>query len=131
MDKILVVEDDPAIARMFQRILKLGGRYEVAHATNGKLGLDLARSLKPDLILLDIMMPEMNGLDVLDALRADDELGQIPVLVLTNLAGDQNVSIAVEKGAVGYMVKSDSDPSDLLAAVQGILGALRDEHYSK
>jgi len=124
MPKILLVEDDPSIARMLIRILTLGGHYEAVHAAEGKTGLELALSISPDLILLDIMMPEMNGMEVLDALKANATVSHIPVLMMTNLGSEQNAHLALEKGAVDYVVKSDVDPQEVLATIQKYLQPL-------
>lgn len=125
VDTILLVEDDPAIARLFLRVFRLDGTYELHHAANGKEAIAMARRSKPDIMLLDIMMPEMNGLEVLDALQKDPETRGIPVAVMTNLVGDENVNVATRKGAFAYLVKSSIEPDDLVEKIRSMLTLLR------
>lgn len=81
--QIVIVEDDPNAARLLRRILDSRGKYQIYHAADGKYGLELIRQKKPDLVLLDLMMPEMDGFTVLDRLKAESGLKHIPVVVLT------------------------------------------------
>jgi CheY-like chemotaxis protein len=119
---ILIVEDDPLMSRMYQKIFTFE-KYDVAMAGDGEQGLDKARQIKPTLILLDIMMPKMNGLQVLDKLKADPELKGIPVIMLTNLAGEKDAENALMKGAVKYIVKSEYEPKKVVEMVQEIIAA--------
>lgn len=120
MAKILIVEDDPLMSRMYQKIFTFEG-YEVEMAGDGEAGLEKARTVKPTLILLDIMMPKLNGLQVLDKLKADPETKTIPVVMLTNLAGQQDAETALEKGAVKYIIKSEYEPKQVANMVKEIL----------
>lgn len=90
-------------------------------ATNGEEGLAKARSVKPDLILLDIMMPKLNGLEMLRQLKAIPDVEKIPVVVLTNLSGDADAETALQEGAVKYIVKSDYKPKEIFNIVDGIM----------
>ncbi len=119
---ILIVEDDPLMNRMYQKIFKFE-QYDVQTATNGEEGLDKVRQLKPTVILLDIMMPKMNGLQVLDKLKSDPEVKNIPVIMLTNLAGEKDAETALLKGAVKYIVKSEHDPKQVVNVVKEIIAA--------
>ena len=103
---ILLVEDDPLILRMYQTKLTNDG-YKVNTAFNGEEAIIQAKKEKPDLIFLDVMMPKMNGVETLKALKGDPQTAQIPVIILTNL-GDKTDDIqkAKELGALDYMVKS-------------------------
>jgi len=126
MIKILIVEDDPLMSRMYQKIFKFEG-YDVDFATNGEEGFEKVKTVKPTLILLDIMMPKMNGLQVLDKLKMDPELKSIPVIMLTNLAGTQDAESALAKGAVKYIIKSEFEPKQVVNMVKEILaGYTRD-----
>lgn len=120
MAKILIVEDDPLMNRMYQKIFTFE-KFEVDMAHDGEEGLEKARSGKPTLILLDIMMPKLNGLQVLDKLKADPETKAIPVVMLTNLAGQQDAETALEKGAVKYIIKSEYDPKQVTNMVKEII----------
>lgn len=127
MAKILIIEDDPLMLRMYQKIFKFEG-YTVVVAANGEEGIDTARKEKPTLILLDIMMPKMNGLEVLDKLKLDPNTKKIPVVMLTNLAGSHDAEKALTLGAVKYIVKSEYDPKQVTNMVKEILaGYTRDD----
>jgi twitching motility two-component system response regulator PilH len=127
MAKILITEDDPLMSRVYQKIFTFEG-YEVITAANGEEGLEKARTEKPTLILLDIMMPKMNGLQVLEKLKIDPETKKIPVIMLTNLAGQQDAENALEKGAVKYIIKSEFEPKEVAAMVKEVLsGYTRNE----
>jgi len=124
---LLIVEDDPLMSRMYQRIFTFEG-YDVDMASNGQEGLEKARANKPTLILMDIMMPKMNGFEALDKLKADPITKNIPVIMLTNLAGQQDAETALSKGAVKYIVKSEYEPKQVANMVKEILaGYTRDE----
>ncbi len=122
MTKILIVEDDPLMLRMYQKIFTFEG-FEVEIAGNGEEGLDKVRTLdpKPSLIMLDVMMPKMNGLQVLEKLKLDPALQATPVIMLTNLAGQQDAETALAKGAVRYIIKSEHKPKDVAMMVKEIL----------
>lgn len=117
---ILITEDDPLMSRLYQKIFTFEG-YAVELAHDGQEGLDKARNLKPTLILLDVMMPKMNGLEVIDKLKADPETRSIPVVMLTNLAGQQDAETALAKGAVKYIIKSEHQPNEIADMVKEVL----------
>ncbi len=120
--KILITEDDPLMSRMYQKIFTFEG-LEVVMAADGQEGLDKAREIKPTMILLDIMMPKLNGLQVLEKLKADPETKAIPVIMLTNLAGQQDAENALAKGAIKYIVKSEYEPKQVADMVKELLSA--------
>src|SRR4030042_1230582 len=120
MAKILIVEDDELVARMYQQAFSASG-LEVEAAVNGREGLRKAEASTPDLILLDIMMPEMNGLEVLTALKQNEDLKAVPVIMLTNLSGTQDAQKAKELGALDYLVKSALKPREVVEKVKKIL----------
>lgn len=120
MAKILLIEDDPLVVRMYQKVMSFEG-FSIESAANGREGLKKAKEYKPDLIFLDIMMPKMNGIEVLEHLKADPELKHIPVIILTNLSGTHDAENALSKGAVFYMVKSEYKPKDVAAKAKEYL----------
>lgn len=127
MVKILIVEDDPLMLRMYQKIFSFEG-YEVVTAIDGEEGLQKARQENPTLILLDIMMPKMNGLQVLEELKSDPSTSKIPMVMLTNLAGTQDAETALSKGAVKYIIKSEYEPRQVADMVKEVLaGYTRNE----
>lgn len=127
MAKILIVEDDPLIIRLYEKIFTFEG-FEVALATDGEEGFAKALSEKPTLIVLDIMMPKMNGLDLLLKLKNDPQTQKIPVVMLTNLAGSHDAERALSDGAVKYIVKSEFTPKQVVNMIKEILaGYTRNE----
>jgi len=103
-------------------------KYEVDIAHNGKDGLEKLKKNRPSLILLDIMMPKMNGIDVLREMKADPRYKGIPVVMLTNLSGSKDVEEALSLGAVKYIVKSKYKPKEVVAQIKEILaGYTRNE----
>lgn len=128
MTKVLIIEDDPLMSRMYQKIFTFG-KYDVAVAADGEEGLvKVKESPAPTVILLDVMMPKMNGMQVLEKLKADDATKHIPVIMLTNLAGQQDAETALSKGAVRYIIKSEHEPKEVFDIVQGIIaGYTRNE----
>ena len=127
MAKVLIIEDDPLMSRMYQKAFAFE-QMEVEVAVNGMEGLEKVRTFQPTLILLDVMMPEMNGLQVLEKLKADPATQAIPVIVLTNLAGTQDAETALTKGAVKYIIKSEHEPKKIVDMVKEVLqGYTRNE----
>jgi len=127
MAKVLIIEDDSLMSRMYQKIFTFQN-YEVEVAADGEEGLAKVASVHPTIILLDVMMPKMNGLQVLEKLKANEETKNIPVIMLTNLAGQQDAEAALAKGAVKYIVKSDHEPKEVADMVDEIIaGYTRNE----
>ncbi|OGC98043.1 hypothetical protein A2634_02655 [Candidatus Amesbacteria bacterium RIFCSPHIGHO2_01_FULL_48_32] len=122
MARILIVEDDPLMSRMYQKIF-IFEKYDVDMAANGEEALEKIRTNRPTLILLDIMMPKLNGLQVLDKLKSDPDTKAIPVVILTNLASEKDAENAMLKGAVKYIVKSQYEPKQVSDMIKEILSA--------
>lgn len=116
MKKILIIEDQAPMRRNIALMLELEG-YEVLTAENGKVGLELARSSKPDLVLCDVMMPEMDGYGVIQGLRADKETATMPFVFLTAKGDKPDVRIGMNFGADDYLTKPVVR-DDLLATIQ-------------
>ncbi len=119
--KVLIIEDDGFLASIYAQKLELEG-FEVAFATNGEDGLKLAQKDHPDLILLDLLMPKMDGFEVLEKLKADAALQGIKVLVLSNLGQKEDVERCLKLGAVGYIIKAHSLPGETVKRIKEILG---------
>jgi putative two-component system response regulator len=117
MTKILIVEDDPVMVRMYRQAFEHEG-MEVTVANDGLEGLAAAKSFKPDMIVLDIMMPTMSGMQVLDALKAEPETERIPVLVFTNLSGRQDLDEVLAKGAIAAVEKAEKTPKQIVEMVR-------------
>jgi len=115
--KIAIIEDDQAISQMYRFKFEAEG-YTVDTAENGKLGLEMAEKMKPDIILLDLMMPEMNGDEMLDALRKTTWGKNIKVIILTNM-GEQEIPEEVKKlGVAAVILKADMTPRQVAELVK-------------
>lgn len=121
MAKILFIEDEPALQKALGDFLRSHG-YEVLSALDGEQGLAEVRRAHPDLVLLDLILPRLHGLDILQAMRDDPLLSAIPVVILTNVESSESVERAVELGAKAYLVKTDYALEEVLAKVQSVLG---------
>ena len=115
--KILIIDDEPAVLKMYSIALKDAG-HEVITASNGTDGLDQAASFKPDIILLDIIMPSMNGFDVLADLKRNPETQAIPVILITNLPETTSGEKARGLGAADYLVKAEVEPKELTRLIE-------------
>jgi len=115
---ILIIEDDRFIGEMYVRSIKKAG-YDIDWMVDGNDGLIAARNKVYDLILLDVMLPERRGTDILDALRGgkEDLIPHTKVLVLTNFEQDDESRMAMEKRADGYLIKAEITPSKLLSVI--------------
>ena len=117
--KILVVEDEADFSRALQAVLEHEG-FEVHTATTGKEGLTLAKSLTPDLIILDVMLPELDGYKVCRLLKYDERYKKIPIIMLTARAQEEDKILGKQTGADVYMVKGQG-PELLIEQVKAIL----------
>ena len=122
MKKILFVEDEFELQKSVSDFLKKQG-YEVVHALDGEIGLNLAKTEKPDLVLLDIILPKRDGFDVLNKIKEEEGTKNIPVIVLTNLENPEDVEKSLSLGATTYLVKSDHDLEDILEKIRQIIGS--------
>ncbi len=122
MPKLIVfVEDDPTLQKTLGRALEQEG-YEVQSALDGQNGLALVKRIKPDLVLLDLILPKMDGFEVLKNLKQNEETKDIPVIVLTNLESPQDVEKAISEGATNYLVKANYELADVIKKVKGVIG---------
>ena len=114
--RVLLAEDDRFLRKAAETALKRHG-FTVVPAGDGEEALRLARAEPPDLVLLDLIMPKMQGFEVLRALKADPGTAPIPVVILSNLGQDGDVKQAMEAGAAGYFVKANLSLQDLVKRV--------------
>ena len=117
---ILVIEDEGALQKTLEDVLTQEG-YEVLQALNGEVGLRTAEEKLPQLIFLDLMLPKMNGFDVLAKLKEIEETKNIPIIVLTNLEDMEDIQKAIDLGATTYLVKSNYSLEDIVAKVKDSL----------
>ena len=118
--KVLMIEDEQALQQILGDLLTSEG-FEIVQAYDGEAGLAMAKSEKPDLILLDLRLPKKDGFEVLKDLRADENLGNTPVVVFTNLESAADIDKALEAGATTYIVKANYELSDILAKIRSLL----------
>jgi len=122
MSKILIIEDDAPYRKIYSRKFEVAG-HQVETAENGAIGLQKVKTFQPDIVLTDLMMPQVDGFQVLDALKADPQFANIPVVVLTNLSTSDDAQKVIQKGAAAIMVKSNSEPNEIVEKVTAILAA--------
>jgi len=118
--KVIIVEDEPVFRLIYKGVLENAG-YKVLEAEDGVKGLEMIKNEKPDVVLLDLILPRMGGYEVLKKLREDKQLSSIPVIILSVLGGEENVEKAMELGVVHYRVKGDSSPTNILNTIQTLL----------
>ena len=120
MKKILFIEDEAALQKTLGESLRNKG-YEVQSATDGEVGLRLATTIHPDLVLLDLVLPKIYGLDVLKKMRQSKEAKDIPVIILTNLENIGEVEKAVELGATTYLIKANYNLDEIIKKIENLL----------
>lgn len=120
MSKVLIIEDDPPYRKIYKRKFEVSG-YTVEVAENGAEGLEKMHSFMPDIVFVDLMMPKMDGFQVLDGAKADPKIQHIPIIVLTNLSTSDDAAKVMQKGAAGVLVKSDTEPNDIVAKAGEVL----------
>ena len=120
MKKVLLIDDDEVFLKTVIDALS-AENYEVITAKDGKEGLQVTKRRKPDLILLDVLMPEIGGMNFLKIIKEDEELNKIPVLVASNLTSMSHVEEGVALGARGYIIKSDESLKTIVDTVKSII----------
>jgi len=119
--KVLIVEDDNFVAEVYStKLLEMG--HEVRIAQNGEDGLRMVGEEKPDLILLDIIMPVMGGIEMLTELKGKEEWKQIPVILLTNIGEKESVQKVRSLGVQDYLIKSHFTPAEVIEKIESVLG---------
>ncbi len=118
--KVLLIDDDEAISVVFSTALSKEG-FETVHAGTGQEGIDKAGSETPDLILLDEILPDMQGNQVLSKLKADEKTKGIPVLILSNFSQEELIKQAINEGAIDYIFKYQAATSDVINKVKQVL----------
>jgi CheY-like chemotaxis protein len=125
MDKIydgtiLIIEDEHVFRMIYRGVLENAG-LTVLEAEDGKKGWDIIRAKKPDLVLLDLILPEMNGYEVLERIRQDPETKDIPIIVFSVMGADENIQKALDLGANYFKIKGANSPSDILEQIDKVL----------
>lgn len=119
MKKVLLVDDDPALRQMYS--VQLDKKYLIVEAADGEEGLNKAKTEKPDLILLDIMMPKFDGIAYLSKIKEDPELSNIPIIMLTNFGQENLVQQAFNMGVTDYLLKYKVTPAEMAEKVDAVL----------
>lgn len=120
MKKVLVVEDDKFLANAYKAGFE-GEGFEVELAYDGEEALQMAEKIKPDVMLLDILIPKVDGFSVLQQLKLNKELEKIPVIIASNLGQQQDIDRGMQLGATDYIVKSESSVTEILNKIKKIL----------
>lgn len=120
--KVLIVEDDTFLAGIYANKFEKEG-FEVRSAADGEQGFQLAQKELPDVILLDILLPKMDGFEVLEKLKADAKTKKIPVVLLTNLGQKEDVDKGLKLGAADYLIKAHFMPQETVEKVKKVLAS--------
>lgn len=118
--RLLIIEDDQDLRELYVEVLRDEG-FEVAEAPDGQIGLEKAKAGNYDLLLLDIMLPKIDGLQILKAVKESHDLSKIPVVMLTNLGRESIIKEGFTLGADGYIIKSEYTPDQVVAEVRKFL----------
>jgi DNA-binding response OmpR family regulator len=117
---VLLVEDDPFLSSLLKnRLLKED--IEVKHARDGQEALDMLKEYKPDLILLDLILPKKSGFEVMEGIRQDPQLSSAPVIIISNLGQPEDIQKGQELGAIEYFIKAKTSIDDLVGNIKGFL----------
>ena len=120
MQKILVIEDDTFLRELIvQKLLKEG--YEIVEAVEGEDGIKKVTEENPDIILLDIILPGIDGFEVLKKIKADEKVKDIPVIILSNLGQQDDIDKGIKLGAKDYLIKAEFTPGEIVEKVRGVL----------
>jgi len=101
--KVLIIEDEPIVLQSLSTFLVQ--QYDVLTATDGKVGLDMIRKYKPDIVLLDLIIPGLHGLEVLKKVKDDENISNIPIIILSNVSSTEEINKSHELGAADYLIK--------------------------
>ncbi len=118
--KILIIEDDKFLRELIaQKLIKEG--YDIAEAVDGEKGIKAVGEEKPDLVLLDLILPGIDGFEVLDKIKEDPKTAQVPVIILSNLGQKDDIERGLKMGAVDYMIKAHFTPGEIIEKVKAVL----------
>ncbi len=120
MKKILIIEDDKFLRKLMgQKLINEG--YNVLEASDGEEGLTKAKNDKPDLVLLDLVLPGINGFEVLSRMKKEPALSQVPVIILSNLGQKEEMGKGLKLGAVDYLIKAHFTPGEIIEKIKAFL----------
>lgn len=120
LKKILIIEDDKFLRELIvQKLIKEG--YNIAEAIDGEEGIKQVKEEKPDLVLLDLILPGIDGFEVLAQIKEDPKLSAIPVIILSNLGQKEDVEKGLKLGAVDYLIKAHFTPGEIIDKIRSVL----------
>jgi len=120
MPKILIIEDDKFLRELIARKLS-NENFDIEQAVDGEEGLKKIKATSPDLVLLDLILPGIDGFEVLSKMKQDSSLSSMPVIILSNLGQREDVEKGLKLGAVDYLVKAHFTPNEIITKVKGAL----------
>jgi len=119
-NKILIIEDDKFLRELIsQKLLKEG--YDIIEAMDGEKGIEEVKNKKPDLILLDLILPGIDGFEILAKIKADPKISKIPVIILSNLGQKTDIQKGLEMGAVDYLIKAHFTPTEIVEKIRQVI----------
>ncbi len=121
LKSVLVVEDDPFLGSLLPNRLSKAG-FSVTRASDGEEALEMLKTMKPDLILLDIILPKKSGFEVMEEIQKDPLLKRAPIVIISNLGQDEDVARGRQLGAIEYYIKAQTSIEDLVGKVEQLLG---------
>lgn len=119
-NKILVIEDDKFLRELISQKLEKEG-YDISGAMDGEKGIEAAKKDQPDLILLDLILPGIDGFEVLAKIKSEPDISQVPVIILSNLGQKDDIEKALKMGAVDYLIKAHFTPAEIIEKIRGIM----------
>ena|SRR3990167_8492193 len=119
VERILIVEDDRSLVRLYQTKLEKTG-YTIHVAYDGEQCFEILADFTPDLILLDVILPKIDGFEVLKRLKTDTKTQNIPIILLTNLGQDEDIEKGKKLGAIDYLIKAQFTPSEIVKKIEAI-----------
>jgi len=119
--KILIVEDDKFLRELIAQKL-LREKYDIAEAVDGEKGIKAVEDEKPDLVLLDLILPGIDGFEVLSRIKANPAIAATPVIILSNLGQKDDIERGLKIGATDYMIKAHFTPAEIITKIKGVLG---------
>jgi len=120
MKKVLIIEDDRFLRKVIVKKLSRE-KYQTTEAADGEEGLKLAQSENPDLILLDLVLPQMDGFEVLERIKNNKSISKIPVIILSNLGGTDKMNKGLKMGAADFLIKAELNPGEIVFRIKAVL----------
>ena len=118
--KVLIIDDDVKLTEIYSEVLK-GAGFEIVVVNQANTAIESISAQRPDLVLLDILMPEVSGLELLETIKNNESINQIPIVFLTNLRDDDTIKQGLAKGAIGYLMKTELTPGQVVEEVKFFL----------